>query len=97
MHSYKPPSPQELDRIESRLLKRLNTASDDYQLAKAKAARLQGINADVDLHNTDGALALREASRMESAAMHRYIEALDRYKYFLSNFIVPHEQKVMTG
>jgi hypothetical protein len=88
MRSHEPPSPQELHRIETRLLKRITAANDDYQAARAKASRLQEINVDVDLHNADGARALREASRMESAAMYRYIEALDRYKYFLSNFIL---------
>jgi hypothetical protein len=91
MHTYIPPTEEELTRIEAQLLDRMANAEADYQHARAEVARLSGITADIGLNHFNGRAALPGAACVEREAAERYKAALHRYNYFVSNFKIPRD------
>ena len=87
----KPPTREELERIESSLHAQLASASAAYRRAKSEARELHQIARDLGLNQPDGNLALRNAVRREREALTRYAEILKVFNDFVLRYRLPRD------
>jgi len=87
----RPPSPEELVKIEGELLKRVAEARRDCEDAENRATSLYQSGADLGWNHPDGTNAFRQAVRLERQATERYAQVIQRLNYFVLEFKVPRD------
>ena len=83
MRTHTQLSGEDLETTEAELFLRVTAAKNAYQEAKARVTSLNRVALDTGLTHSDGALALRQALRIEREALDRYSDALKSFTDFV--------------
>jgi hypothetical protein len=76
-------------RFERELLEHIRLARNEYRTALVAASALTVKHRDLDLGHPDGAVARRQAARLETEALHHYRCALKNYMDFVVRGVPP--------